>query len=473
MRTFSAKLLLSLLPAALVLGGPGCAGGGFSPAPPELRGEPKMWVPQFTTRRLPNDLALHLNVDPRLPMVSVAVGIRGGSLLDPPAKAGLTRMMADALTARTERLSRLALAQAYDAVGGRIVTRVMSEGIVLQIDVLEDRAAGVIRLLAEILQRPVFDEEGLAWLRAQELAALDLMLGDPEAAGLQGLRQVVFGRGHPLALPAMGTRTSIGNISAADLRARYQQSVRPGNIALVVAGRFPAPEVEAAVREGFAGWKAEGPPLEDADRGPGVDAGPRKQIHYLARPGLAQTLILVGARGVPESHEHHYLLRMANSWVQASAGGWLRGIENLTYGVVGIHEVTARTHLYGMQVAVDASGTGSALRLLLDRYDARLVGSVDHQKVPILSTEGMPFFRIASRSAYVAGLHARDLPIHYWQRLRESLDEERGRGIDGVVFDYMRSERMQVVLVGDPQIIRDQVGPLGRGELRELALATE
>ena len=38
---------------------------------------------------------------------------------------------------------------------------------------------------------------------------------------------------------------------------------------------------------------------------------------------------------------------------------------------------------------------------------------------------------------------------------------------------YIHSDRMQVVLVGDPDVIKEQVPPLGLGELKELALAVD
>ena len=54
-----------------------------------------------------------------------------------------------------------------------------------------------------------------------------------------------------------------------------------------------------------------------------------------------------------------------------------------------------------------------------------------------------------------------------------NLDDERGNQLSGLVFDYLRSDRMHVVLVGDPDIIRSQVPPLGKGQLVELRFASE
>src|SRR3954465_12570305 len=83
-----------------------------------------------------------------------------------------------------------------------------------------------------------------------------------------------------------------------------------------------------------------------------TEAGSRKKIYYLPRPALSQTVICVASRGLPESDPHYHLLRMVTSRAPASAGGWLRGMEQVTYGVRGIDEANSQTGLYGSYVSV-------------------------------------------------------------------------------------------------------------------------
>lgn len=91
----------------------------------------------------------------------------------------------------------------------------------------------------------------------------------------------------------------------------------------------------------------------------------------------------------------------------------------------------------------------------------------------MLSSEGRSFFTIGGRARHVANLFVRRLPPDHWSRLREQLDDDRGADLPQLEFEFIRSDRMQVVLVGDPDVIRAQVPPLGLGELRELALAVD
>ncbi|QDM40748.1 insulinase family protein [Altererythrobacter sp. TH136] len=59
-----------------------------------------------------------------------------------------------------------------------------------------------------------------------------------------------------------GTPDTIGNISAADLRAFYEGYYRPDRATLVMVGDFDVDAMEQEIRSRFAGWKAKGPAKE-------------------------------------------------------------------------------------------------------------------------------------------------------------------------------------------------------------------
>jgi zinc protease len=459
----------ALLLLALVAG---CA-TGYSPYPPPRRGAPKLWVPAFSTSHLPNGVELSINPDSYLPMAAIAVGVRGGFLLDPPQKAGLSRMLGEMMTNRAEQLTRLKLFAQYDAVGDAIRAEVTPDGLIFRIEVLEDRVGPALAMLAHVLQHPDFDADELERLRRIETSAATHRMADPETVALIGLRQVVFGREHPVGVYGLATVRSLAGLTLDDLRARYRQIVRPDNIVIGVAGRFDPEFVTRLVGERFGGWSAPPGARPSVNVGPGPEPARRQKIYYLPRPALSQTVICVGSRGLPEPDPHYQFLRMAAGRVPASAGAWLRGVEQVTYGVRSLDEATSKTGLYGAMMAVDARATGRAVKSILDRYDAQPDGYFDIEKVVVLTYEGSPFFTIAGRARHVASLFVRGLPLDYFAQLRERLDNDRGADLPGVVFDFIRSERMQVVLVGDPAVIREQVGPLGEGELEELRLEVE
>jgi zinc protease len=365
------------------------------------------------------------------------------------------------MTIRTERLDRFQLAAVYDDVGDGVRVKLVADGVVFQMDVLADRAEAAIAVLAEVARHPFFDEALLGRARDQELGGLAALEGDPRALAIQGLRQVVFGTGHRLGLPLVGTRRTLAAISLADLRARHAELFRPGNVV-----RMTPAAARAVVERVFGDWQATGP--APGRPGPPPAVVPRQAIHYIPRPGLTQTLIYAGRAGPPESDQRFHLIRIANRRVAASAARWLRGMESITYGVGALEESTSLASLYGASTQVNAPATGHAVKALLDRYDAQpATTSVDREKVLFVSGEALAQYRFAGRARYITDVFLRGLPLDHWNKVRETLDRLRDYQMEPVMFNFIRSDEIQVVLVGDPAVIRAQ----GLSPLEELSLA--
>jgi predicted Zn-dependent peptidase len=290
---------------------------------------------------------------------------------------------------------------------------------------------------------------------------------------MQALRQVVYGKGHPMGRPPRGVPRTLRAITVDDLAARYRQSFRPENTTLALCGRITPEQVTALTTKYFAGWKVEGAAPPAPVIPPAPAAKDRKNVYFVPRPGLSQSMIFAGRIGLPEGDPKHHMLRIVAARVPASAGAWLRQMENVTYGVHSIDEVSGRFSMYGAYLAVDARATGSATDQLLDRYDAKPAGWFDREKVFLLAREGSPFFTIQGRVRHVAHMFVRGLPVDHWSQLRQRLDDTRDTEVPTIEFEYIRSDKMQVVVVGDPDVIRQQVAPLRLGELTELPLAFE
>jgi zinc protease len=461
--------LVALAAATLVA----CASTEFSPQPPDLRGAPKLWVPSFSTARLSNGITLHVNTDPYLPMVSVAVGIRGGFLMDPPDKAGLAQFFVRNLMARTERLDRKQLAQTMDVIGARIGGGVLGDGIVMSTDVLEDRATGALKLLAEILIRPGFDAGEMERIRLEQRSNLDDGLGNPGTAAMWGIRQVVFGTGHPMGLPEVGTKSSIHGFTLDDLKARAHQVLRPDQIVIVMAGRVEPALAQQAAQAVFGGWAAPaGPPAALAKpAGPGPEPEDRQLVHYIPQAGASQTTIVVARRGLPIGDPNYEFLRMVSGRAPRGASAWLRGVEQVTYGVGGIFEANSQAGFFGARLSVDAPATGMALKSLLGRYGARLGGSIDIEKVLLLTGEGQPFYTLRGRTASVARQHILGLPLDHFAQLRQRIDDVREAEVEIKTQDLIDDDLMEVVLVGDEAAIREQVPATGLGTLTRLILS--
>jgi predicted Zn-dependent peptidase len=192
------------------------------------------------------------------------------------------------------------------------------------------------------------------------------------------------------------------------------------------------------------------------------------------KPGLQQTLILVGRPAVRAGDPDEYPLDLANAVFGGLFGSRLnmnlREAKGYTYGARS--SVEARRGV-GPLIAfsqVRADVTGPALVEVfaeLDGLKERPITSEELEGAREGKIRSMPgwFETVGALASAGARLFWLDLPLDHYERLLQGLEtatEEEVRRVGGV---YLDPALMQVVLVGDPEIIRSQVEPLGLGEI--------
>jgi zinc protease len=448
----------------------GCAAGQLVPQPPQLGPPPDIEPPAFVSTKLDNGLGLHVNRADGPPLVAIDLCFEGGALAETPEQAGLGMLLATEMAASTQTRARWEQATALDGTGSEVAAWATWDGIHFEVEVQADRALAALELLAEIVQRPAFTAGEHERLRVRQLAFLEREQSDPEVLAVMGVRLAIFGPAHRAGLPLLGTRRSLAALTLDDLRVRQRRAIRPERAAIAIAGRVDVAEIQRAVGRLFGGWRAEGTAEPTPRPGPGPQPAPRRKTFFIARPGLPQTVIAVGGRGLPETDPRQLDLRMLSARVPPSAQRWLREVENVTYGVSPLYEANAQTGYYGARLTVDPGRTGLATKSILDRYDARPEGDREREKVRLSFRDADAFTTLLGRVQHVARLHAGGRPLDQWQRDRQRLEADRDRGVEEIAFDYLAAERLQVVLVGDPDVIRREVAPLGLGEPEELRL---
>jgi hypothetical protein len=86
----------------------------------------------------------------------------------------------------------------------------------------------------------------------------------------------------------------------------------------------------------------------------------------------------------------------------------------------------------------------------------------------LLSEDGLPLHRLTRRSHAAAEMFLRGLPVNHWLEVRDHLSEIDATLRQSALDRFVRSAELQIVLVGDPEIITAQLG--GQVEPMQLAL---
>jgi len=428
-------------------------------------------VPKFSRTKLPNGLTVIVSERHDLPIVAVSVAFRAGSAADPQGKAGLARLTYQLLLEGAGELDAAALDQALADLGTSASADATHDGGYVSVDVMTERLDAAMELLADIVLRPRLDPASFQHRKEQALSTLAYQVGNPSFLGMEAMAATLYGEGHPYGKPGSGTPATVANLTLQDARAFWARAAVPSQAALVFAGDITMDRaVELATRY-FGQWKGEAQPQPEP---PAPPVEPRRQIVVVPKPGLQQTLILVGRPAVRAGDPDEYPLDLANLVFGGLFGSRLnmnlREAKGYTYGARS--SVDARRGVGPLvafsQVRADATGPALAevfaeLRGLRERpiTEEELEGAREGR---IRSMPGW-FETVGALASAGSRLFWLDLPLDHYERVLRGLETATPEQVRKVGEAYLDPELMQVVLVGDPEIIRAQVEPLGLGKL--------
>lgn len=213
----------------------------------------KIAVPVPIRFHLQNGLEVLLVERHDLPILTVQLVLRTGSMADPEEKAGLASLTADLLTKGTATRTATQIAEAMDFVGGSLEAQSDADKTLLRLSVLKKDLELGLDLFADSLMHPAFAPEELEQNRQRRLASLKSTLDDADSVLDIAANQTTYGS-YPYGRLEGGTTESLARIIADDLRQFYTSYYRPDNGFLVVVGDTTQAEIRAKLDTALAGW---------------------------------------------------------------------------------------------------------------------------------------------------------------------------------------------------------------------------
>lgn len=428
-------------------------------------------IPEFWSTQLDNGVTVIVSERHDLPIVSVDVALRSGTSTDPEGKGGLARLTYQLLLEGAGSRDAAELDRAFADLGTSPSVEASADGGYVGAEFLKENLEAAMELLADVVLRPRFEPASFRHRKEQALSSLAYQVGNPTFLGMEAMAATLFGEDHPYGQPGSGTPESVASLTLDDAKAFWTRAAVPSQAAVIFAGDITREEAVAAAKKWFGEWKGEAAPL-GTPRAPALRE--RNQIVMVPKPGLQQTLILVGRPAIEAGNPDEYALDLANAVFGGMFGSRLnmnlREDKGYTYGARS--SLDARRGV-GPLIAfsqVRADVTGPALAEFfaeLEGLEARPITSEELEGAREGKIRSMPgwFETVGALAAAGARLFQLDLPLNHYEKLLQGLEGSSEEQVREMAKTYLDPSVMQVVLVGDPEIIRTQVEPLGLGEI--------
>ncbi len=432
---------------------------------PEPGPTPAFSVPPIHRFTLDNGIQVLLMEHHELPLLSLGLIFRGGSADDPPDKPGLSDALAAMLDEGTEQRSSLEIAEELAGIGATFSVSAGTHFFTVRLGTLKRQLHRAMDVLADVLQNPVFPQAELERQRALAIASLMRLRDNPNALASLAFAQELFGPEHPYGRPNMGTISSWRSFTREDLITLYRRRVRPERATIVVVGDTTVEEAREFLNRYLGKWRQDGEPEELA----AVPTPEEKPLHVLLvnKPGSAQSVIRMGHLAPPRTSPDYYALRVMNTVFGGQFSSRLnmnlREDKGFTYGARSNFVWRLGPSYFDAAAAVATDVTAPALVEFFREFD-RLVRSdpptdqeVSFAKNYIINGYPSGFETTGDLAAKLALLVRFGLPDDYFNTFIPKIQEVTVDDVRRVARQYIRPDRLTVIVVGDRERIASGV----------------
>ena len=426
--------------------------------------------PRFERRRLDNGIELIVAPVTKLPLVTVAILSDAGSVCDPAGREGIAQLVATLmLEGGTENCDGAELTERFERLGASIESHADWDAAAITMTAMSEHVADAFDLLSEVLRTPAFRAREVERIKAERMAELLQLRTEPRGLADELFSRFLYKPSSRYAHPEGGDEQSVALIDRDQILAFYENRYLPGGTTVIVAGDLSANRAEELSQRAFGGWTGGKPNRILADDLP----APRERgVHIIAKGDAPQSELRIGHVGISRNHPDFFPVNVMN----AVLGGLfnsrinlnLREVHGYTYGAFSGIQWRREAGPFVVSTAVKSDVTDAAAREILGEINRIRAEAVAPEELSLATSylDGVFPIRFETTSAIAAALavlvvHA--LPDDYYDQYRARV---RGMTVERILESakrYLHPDALQMVVVGDPAVIRAPLEQFGFG----------
>ncbi len=441
--------------------------------PPQVGPAPDVVIPFFEQASLPNGLTVMVVHRATLPLVSVSLVLKSGSAVESASEQGLADLTYEMMLEGTADMDGVALAAAFADLGSRVSVGTAEDGAAFKALLLKKNLEAGLNLMMDILNRPAFKKDDFVRRQKERVSELQSLMGNPQYLSSIVASARVFGEGHPYAHPVMGTAESVAGFKLKQLKRFYRKHVSPENAALVLAGDITLDEAVVLATEKFGAWQSRlgenSPVREKINR----ESRPTFSVALVAKPGMNQTIISAGTVALPVGDNDEWALRIAIDAFSGMFGSRLnmnlREDKAYTYGARGYLDAMFQDGAVMISTSVQGDVTGAALKEIMAEFDDLKTHPITEDEFHgarenVLKSVSGWFESVSGLGSAAQTIFQRDLPLSRYSEMVNAYRKLTLEDVRKAADKYLNPSTVQVVLVGDPTLIKTQLSTASFGE---------
>jgi len=410
-------------------------------------------LPPAKRVKLANGLTLILVEQREIPLISVNLLVRGGSVADPAGREGVADLTAELLRKGTGRRTAEQLAAELDFIGASFSALTTNDYTTIAVEFLRKDQTKGLDLLADTVLNPTFPAPEVEKLIRQSID--QIKAGRDRAPSVIGnyFNGYLYGS-HPYGRPVGGDERSLAAITRDDLLTCYRDRYSPANTILALAGDFVASEMEQELSARFGAWAVKPTPAVSLPEPLPVKG---KRLLLVDKPDSTQTFYQIGNLGIARSNSDRVYINVVNTLFggrfTSRLNDALRVTSGLTYGANSFFSERRQPGPFVISTYTRNETTGKAIDLTLEVLkqlhekgvsETELTSAKNYLKgqfPPRVETTDQLAAQMAQLAYY--GLDERELNDYYRRIDSMTLDDARR-----VIRQYYPLDNLVFVLIG-------------------------
>jgi zinc protease len=265
-------------------------------------------TPKIQHWQAPSGAQVYFVENHDLPMLDVAVNFPAGSAYESAEKSGMAGLTHGLISLGAEGMNEDDIARKLADIGAQMGGSFDADRSGFALRTLSNKAEReeALRILALVLQRPLFPETVLAREKTRLIAALKEAETKPDSIAAKAFSKAVFGV-HPYGQPGSGDVSTVEKLQRGDLDSFYKLHYGAKNTVVALMGDISRAEAESIAQSLTSQLPA---------------GGAAGVIVPVPKPGSASTLriphpatqshILIGTPGVSRTDPDYFALYVGN-----------------------------------------------------------------------------------------------------------------------------------------------------------------
>lgn len=431
--------------------------------PPEPAPPRPFTLPSVQQISLGNGLDVRLIPYGEVPKATVRLVVATGTVNEGADEVWLANVMGDLMEEGTTTRSAEEIALEAARMGGSVSVGVGANQTSVGGEVLAEFAPEMVELVADLARNPAFPASELPRIRENRVRQLAVSRSQPQPLAQERFREVLYSD-HPYGR-LFPTAEMIQGYTVDRIRAFHAEHFGAARSILYIAGRFDADAVERAIRASFGDW-TRGAPADLTVPHPQSE----RAVYLVDRPGAVQSTILMGLPVIDPSHPDYLALEVTNMLLGGAFGSRItsniREDKGYTYSPQSTLSSRHRDTFWAQVADVTTEVTGAALHEIfyeIDRLRADPPAVEELQGIQNFMS-GLFVLRNSSRGSLIdqlGFLELHGLGRDYLENYVERVQSLTPADITRMAQQYLQPERIAIVVVGDREVIEEQVAQYG------------